>query len=68
MAKLNENPCSVCKAKDCWGCALNHIISGGKDCSNYDCFLNRDFGCILSIDRTCKASTCYEKDELESEE
>lgn len=59
------NPCDCCGAKNkasgCYGCVLDIIISSGE-CQNDKCFCNYECGCLLSLDDTCKASTCYEDD------
>ena len=56
-----ENPCGVCEhSGDCTGCILHHVKPGSGTCYNDQCFLNYDCGCLLSLDRSCKASTAFE--------
>jgi hypothetical protein len=63
-----KNPCDVCEAKNkasgCDNCVLNIIISHGE-CQNDKCFCNYECGCLLSLDDTCKASTCYQDDYID---
>ena len=56
----NRNPCDVCKsARDCEGCALDRSWKKTGECANLECFCHYDCGCLLGLDGSCKASTCY---------
>ena len=65
-----DNPCNICESKDnCYGCILDSLyLDSGKECYNYSCMLHYECGCLLSLDTKCKASTCYEPDDFDSEE
>ena len=60
-----KNPFDCCETKDkesgCDNCVLYTIVTHGE-CQNDKCFCNYECGCLLSLDDTCKASTCYEND------
>lgn len=60
-----KNPCEACKAKDkasgCSNCVLNTGYSSGE-CYNDKCMVNYECGCLMGLDDTCKASTCYQDD------
>lgn len=48
------NPCDVCDREFCSGCAL-YCSSGEYQCANYNCFLNHEGDCIISIFDKCGA-------------
>ena len=59
MSLDGKNPCDVCQRKDnasgCFGCAID-FSSMQYECSNDQCMLNYELGCLLGLDEVCKAS------------
>lgn len=49
-----KNPCDVCDTEHCDDCALN-IYALEHECCNYQCFLNYDGTCIISLFEKCGA-------------
>jgi len=51
-----ENPCNICRNKDNCGdtdCVLNRIWSKELYCKAYECFLNYEGSCLLSLYDDC---------------
>lgn len=48
------NPCDVCEKDYCGDCAL-YPQSAEWECCNYNCFLNHEGDCIISIFARCGA-------------
>lgn len=58
-----KNPCDVCQsARNCEGCVLGRAWRKSGECANRECFCNYDCGCLLGLDDSCKASTCYREE------
>ena len=49
-----RNPCDLCERTDCFDCALDYN-SGEYQCCNWDCFLNHEGDCIISVFDNCGA-------------
>lgn len=48
------NPCDVCRNKYCGNCCL--LASTNEyQCVNYDCFLNNEGDCLISVFDKCGA-------------
>ena len=57
-----DNPCNICKSSgNCDGCILNDLSWHSGECYNYDCMLQYECGCLLSLNEVCKASTCFKE-------
>lgn len=54
MTLSGRNPCDLCHRKECEDCVL---VAHPKECTcaNYDCFLNYDGSCVLSLFDECGA-------------
>lgn len=48
------NPCDVCEKDYCGDCAL-YPQSAEWECCNYNCFLNHEGDCLISIFSRCGA-------------
>lgn len=48
------NPCDVCKNQDCWNCCFNSVTDE-YECTNYNCFLNHEGDCLISVFEKCGA-------------
>lgn len=60
-----KNPCDLCNHRNnCEGCILNQTWTKKEECENQNCVCHYEFGCLLSLDATCKASTCYKEEKL----
>lgn len=50
-----HNPCDTCDRKNgCFGCVFN-VYPVNFECINYDCFLNIDGMCMVSLYDECYA-------------
>lgn len=49
-----QNPCDVCGKNYCDECVLSKTALKSR-CSNYDCFVNHEGDCMLSIFENCGA-------------
>ena len=62
-----EHPCNLCEHNtDCLNCVFG--VDKTAECCNFNCMHNYETGCLLSFDKVCRASTCYEADEDDIEE
>jgi len=52
MLGSGDNPCNICKQRNCEGCAL-HRYNTKYLCSANDCFLNYEGSCMLSLYDDC---------------
>ena len=54
MTLGGRNPCDLCHRKECEDCVL---VTHSKECecANYECFLNFDGSCVLSLFDECGA-------------
>lgn len=48
------SPCSVCGKSSCWECVLNGMTKE-NECTNYNCFLNYEGDCLISVFEKCGA-------------
>ena len=48
------NPCDVCDKETCFDCAL-YCNSAEYQCCNWNCFLNHEGDCVISIFDKCGA-------------
>lgn len=48
------NPCDVRKCESCWDCCFSGVTNE-YECTNYNCFLNREGDCLVSVFEKCKA-------------
>ena len=56
MEKLGgKNPCDICKKDDCWECLLNSWSKKYYQCLTYECFLNYEGSCLISLYESCGA-------------
>ena len=55
------NPCDVCENKLCVNCCL-FAATFEYQCTNYNCFLNHEGDCLISVFDKCGA---WRKDDTE---
>lgn len=48
------NPCDVCENEYCGNCCL-FSTTAEYQCANYNCFLNHEGDCIISVFDNCGA-------------
>lgn len=59
----DANPCDICKSKDNCSdeCILNRIYNKAFYCKAYDCFVNYEGSCLLSLYDDCECRKSFEE-------
>lgn len=58
----SKNPCDICENESkCEECVLHRMYNKAYECCVYECFLNYEGSCLISIYDDCGCLKNYEK-------